>query len=55
MTNRDIEAIKAAEIIKQYCSNVDCADCIFNYCGSCILYGSGYYPCNWCINLINGK
>lgn len=29
MTNRDIEAIKAAEILKQYCRDVDCSECIF--------------------------
>ena len=55
MKIKDIEAIKAAETIKQYCGDVDCADCIFNYCGGCILYGSGYYPCNWSIDLIRGE
>ena len=59
MTNRDIEAIKAAEILKQYCRNVGCADCIFYCCGSCILHGSGYYgfykPYNWSTDLIKGE
>ena len=60
MTNLDIEAIKATEVIKQYCTDIDCADCIFNYCGDCILYGSGnynynYVPYNWHIDLIKGE
>ena len=53
MTNRDIKAIKAAEIIKQYCIEIGCTDCIFNFHGGCILSDSnGYIPLNWCIDLI---
>lgn len=53
MTRKDIEAIKAAEIIKQYCIEIGCTDCIFNFHGGCILSDSnGYIPLNWYINLI---
>lgn len=56
MTNKDVEAIKAAEIIKQYCREIGCTDCIFNLHGDCILYGNNdYVPLNWCINLIKGE
>lgn len=58
MTSSDIEAIKAAETIKQYCTDIDCTDCIFNYYGGCILHNNNdcdrhdYIPHNWHIDLI---
>ena len=61
-TSNDIEAIKATEIIKQYCRDVSytvgCTDCIFNYYGGCILHNNNdydrhdYIPHNWHIDLI---
>ena len=59
MEIKETEVIRAAELLKQYCGEMDCIDCIFNYCGSCILHGSGYYgfykPCNWNIDTIRGQ
>lgn len=57
MTNRDIEAIKAAEILRQYCGGVLCTDCIFNFRGDCILSESNhnYIPNDWLIDLIRGE
>ena len=59
MEIKETEVIRAAELLKQYCGEMDCTDCIFNYCGSCILHGSGYYgfykPYNWSIDWIKGS
>lgn len=56
MTNRDIEAIKAAEILKQYCRDVDCSECIFYFRGDCMLSvindDYDYAPLDWRIDLI---
>ena len=56
MTNRDIEAIKAAEFLKQYCRDVDCSECIFYFRGDCMLSTINddydYTPLDWRIDLI---
>ena len=51
------EAIKAAEILRQYCGDVLCTDCIFNFRGDCILSESNhnYVPNDWLIDLIRGE
>ena len=51
------EAIKAAEILRQYCGDVLCPDCIFNFRGDCILSESNhnYIPNDWLIYLIRGE
>ena len=33
MEIKEAEAIKAAEILRQYCKDVLCPDCIFNFRG----------------------
>ena len=56
MTNRDIEAIKAAELLKQYCKDVNCSECIFYFRGDCMLSVINdeydYTPLDWRIDLI---
>ena len=58
MTNRDIEAIKAAEILKNYCGEVRCTDCIFYFRNDCIVSDTRswrrdeYTPADWRIDLI---
>ena len=56
-TSNDIKAIKAAELIKQYCKETDCPECIFNFRGDCILSESNhnYIPNDWLIDLIRGE
>ena len=59
-TRNDIEAIKAAESIKQYCEERGCTSCIFNFHGDCILYDRDsdydYMPCiSWDLDLIKGE
>lgn len=57
-TSNDIKAIKAAELIKQYCKETDCPECIFHYYNECILFNGDdfdnhdYVPYNWHIDLI---
>ena len=59
MTNRDIEAIKAAEILKNYCGEVRCTDCIFYFRNDCIVSDTRswrrdeYTPADWHIDLSN--
>ena len=61
MTNRDIEAIKAAEILKNYCGEVRCTDCIFYFRNDCIVSDTRrcrrdeYTPADWLIDLIKGE
>ena len=54
MNIKQAEAIKAAETLKQYCGDVRCKNCIFNFRGDCILSESNYnyIPNDWLINLI---
>lgn len=59
MTNRDIEAIKAAEILKNYCGDVHCTDCIFNFTNmkncegdGCMFNGVDAFPSTWETHLI---
>ena len=54
MKIKEDEAIKAAEILRQYCGDVLCTDCIFNFRGDCILSESNhnYVPNDWLIDLI---
>ena len=54
MEIKEAEAIKAAEILRQYCGDVLCTDCIFNFRGDCILSESNhnYIPNDWLIDLI---
>ena len=54
MDIKQAEAIKAAETLKQYCGDVRCKDCIFNFRGDCILSESNhnYVPNDWLIDLI---
>ena len=54
MEIKEAEAIKAAEILRQYCGDVLCTDCIFNFRGDCILSESNhnYVPNDWLIDLI---
>ena len=58
MKIKDIKAIKAAELLKQYCGERDCANCIFTFLGDCILAVSDYYvrddyvPRNWDLDLV---
>ena len=60
-TSNDIEAIKASEILKQYCREIACKSCIFYLHGDCILSGIEDYgyeydraPLDWHIDLIKG-
>ena len=57
MKIKEAEAIKAAEILRQYCGDVLCTDCIFNFRGDCILSESNhnYVPNDWLIDLIRGE
>ena len=57
MEIKEAEAIKAAEILKNYCGERDCPDCIFNFRGDCILSESNhnYIPKDWLIDLIRGE
>ena len=57
MEIKDTEVIKDAELLKQYCGEMDCADCIFNFRGDCILSESNhnYIPNDWRIDLIRGE
>ena len=57
MEIKEAEAIKAAEILRQYCGDVLCPDCIFNFRGDCILSESNhnYVPNDWLIDLIRGE
>ena len=57
MKIKEAEAIKAAEILRQYCGDVLCTDCIFNFRGDCILSESNhnYIPNDWLIDLIRGE
>ena len=57
MEIKEAEAIKAAEILRQYCGDVLCPDCIFNFRGDCILSESNhnYIPTDWLIDLIRGE
>ena len=57
MKLKEAEAIKAAEILRQYCGDVLCTDCIFNFRGDCILSESNhnYVPNDWLIDLIRGE
>ena len=57
MEIKEAEAIKAAEILRQYCGDVLCTDCIFNFRGDCILSESNhnYVPNDWLIDLIRGE
>lgn len=54
MEIKEAEAIKAAEILRQYCGDVHC---IFNFRGDCILSESNhnYIPNDWLIDLIRGE
>ena len=54
---KEAEAIKAAEILRQYCRYGLCSDCIFNFRGDCILSESNhnYIPNDWPIDLIKGE
>ena len=57
MEIKEAEAIKAAEILRQYCGDVLCTDCIFNFRGDCILSESNhnYVPNDWLIDLIKDE
>ena len=57
MKIKETEAIKAAEILRQYCGDVLCTDCIFNFRGDCILSESNhnYVPNDWLIDLIKDE
>ena len=57
MKIKEAEAIKAAEVLRQYCGDVLCTDCIFNFRGDCILSESNHnYVLNdWLIDLIRGE
>ena len=57
MKIKEAEAIKAAEVLRQYCGDVLCTDCIFNFRGDCILSESNhnYIPNDWLIDLIRGE
>ena len=57
MKIKEDEAIKAAEVLRQYCGDVLCTDCIFNFRGDCILSESNhnYVPNDWLIDLIRGE
>ena len=58
MTNRDNEAIKAAETLKQYCGDVRCTDCIFYFRNDCLVSDTRswrcdeYAPADWLIDLV---
>lgn len=58
MKIKETEAIKAAELLKQFCEERGCTDCIFSSFGNCILTVSDYYeqyeyvPHNWDLDLI---
>ena len=53
MTDRETKAIEAAELLKEYCDNVDCSSCIFRHYGVCMFvdedyeYASDYIPRSW--------
>ena len=57
MNIKQAEAIKAAEILRQYCGDVLCKECIFNFRGDCILSESNhnYIPNDCPIDLIRGE
>ena len=52
-----MEIKEDAEILRQYCGDVLCPDCIFNFRGDCILSESNhnYIPNDWLIDLIRGE
>ena len=58
MKIKDTEAIKVAELLKQYCGERDCTDCIFTFLGDCMLDDSvycvrdDYVLHNWDLDLI---
>ena len=61
MKIKDAEAIKAAEILKNYCGDVYCTDCIFYLRNDCIVSDTRswrhdeYTPADWLIDLIKGE
>ena len=58
MEIKEAEAIKAAEVLRQYCGDVRCTDCIFYFRGDCMLSVINeeydYTPLDWRIELIKG-
>ena len=60
MKIKEAEAIKAAEILKNYCGDVRCTDCIFYLRNDCIVSDTRswrhdeYTPADWLIDLIKG-
>ena len=61
MKIKETEAIKAAEILKEYCGDVRCTDCIFYVRKDCIVSDTRrwrhdeYMPADWLIDLIKGE
>ena len=61
MKIKEAEAIKAAEILRQYCGDVHCTDCIFYFRNDCIVSDTRswrrdeYTPADWLIDLIKGE
>ena len=61
MKIKEAEAIKAAEILRQYCGDVRCTDCIFYFRNDCIVSDTRswrrdeYTPADWLIDLIKGE
>ena len=60
MKIKEAEAIKAAEVLRQYCGDVLCTDCIFYFRNDCIVSDTRscrrdeYTPADWLIDLIKG-
>ena len=64
MEIKEAEAIKAAEILRQYCGDVHCTDCIFYFRNDCMLSDTRnwkpyecdeYTPNDWRVDLVKGE